>query len=527
MFDEPSNESLSKEYIEKNFGYLKDAKNQPLAGETIATGALSSPAVLQAIAEINSTEFSIGKLDAKTLKAKYQEQLSNFEAVRRPALEREGQPAVVIDQLREIYTVRANVSMWELEQAVKELGFLDGKELRVTKRSLESFPVWKVLGLPSPMNTDLINPAGAVAPKSNEEYAAENVRLLRGARGLATALQKGLSEEQYNHLFAQLETKVVSPARAAELLQKVEQFRASLPSKKLSRSELKSTVAPFLDSLAPPEREYLLKLSGASKEVAIATTSSLPEKYEPEEFRGRVAEVSKKLKAQNPGLAPRVERLEQAVEFILKPENQRKLRLLDLLGRVELSKTEQEQLLAPFADKSLDDALLNDVQNAHPIAERLWGDRMAWMASDNVNYTKHYEDVSDNGLFKDSHDVDQVKLKKVESKRYDAPILGPYPFNSGIEEVIHWKLQLLAEKFLGFDLSTDLGIAQFDSFVHNYEVSPGEDTLDRVHGYPPPLHTYDELPIIKFDGWDEADVPEDYPEYVAQQQAAAKAKPVH
>jgi len=154
MFDEKNTETLSKEYIEKNWGYLKDAKNKPVAGQSIATGAYNSPAFLQAVAEINGTEFNVGKLDAKQLKAKYQEQLSNFEAVRRPALEKEGQPALVIDQLREIYTLRANVSLWEVERAVAELGFLDGRnDLRATKRALESHPVWKVLGMLAPTDT--------------------------------------------------------------------------------------------------------------------------------------------------------------------------------------------------------------------------------------------------------------------------------------------------------------------------------------------------------------------------------------
>jgi hypothetical protein len=374
---------------------------------------------------------------------------------------------------------------------------------------------------------DRIRHAGKVF-KSNAELAEENVLLFRGARGLANALRDGLSEEQYTHLFSVLEKKFVTPERAQELLVKAEEFRNSLPSRKLNRQELKDIVGPFLQSLKPAERKYLLKLQGTSQEVALALSASYPDKYEPQAFKDRVFSVSKKLKEKDPSQAANLNRLEAAVELILKPENQRKLRLLDLLNRVELTSDEKAELLAPFTDKANDDALLNDVLNAHPIAERLWGDRSLMIASDNLHYTKHYEDLDDNGLFKDEHHVNQDVLAKLREKRFAAPIMGPYPFNSGIEEIMHWKLQYLAEKFLGFDLTSDLGIAQFDSFVHNFEVSPGEETLDRVHGYPPPHHTYDELPIIKFDGWDEADVPEDYPEYAAQQQASkGAARPAH
>jgi len=50
----------------------------------------------------------------------------------------------------------------------------------------------------------------------------------------------------------------------------------------------------------------------------------------------------------------------------------------------------------------------------------------------------------------------------------------------------------------------------FDHLVHTYDISPGEDTLERTHPSPPDPHTYEELPIIKFDGWEECD--EEQPE---------------
>jgi len=340
-------------------------------------------------------------------------------------------------------------------------------------------------------------------------------------------MREGLSEEQYKHLFSVLEEKLVTPERAQELLVKAEEFRNSLLSKKLTKQDLKDIVAPFLESLKPAERRYLLKLQGTTQEVALALSASYPDKYEPEAFKERVASVSKELKEKDPKQTEHLERLEQAVELILKPENQRKLRLLDLLNRVELSTEEKANLLAPFTDKTDDDAVLNDVLNAHPVAELLWGNRSRIIASDNIHYTKHYEHLDSNDLYKEEGYYNQQKVAKIKEENFDAPILGPYPFNTGIEEIMHWKLQYLAEYYLGFDLASDLGIAQFDSFVHNFEVSPGEETLDRVHGYPPPHHTYDELPIIKFDGWDEADVPEDYPEYVAQQSAKGAARPAH
>jgi len=64
------------------------------------------------------------------------------------------------------------------------------------------------------------------------------------------------------------------------------------------------------------------------------------------------------------------------------------------------------------------------------------------------------------------------------------------------------KLERLAREFYQFDLDTDLGIASFDILCRTFDISPGELTLERTHGYPPEWHTYEELPIIKFDGYD-------------------------
>jgi len=33
--------------------------------------------------------------------------------------------------------------------------------------------------------------------------------------------------------------------------------------------------------------------------------------------------------------------------------------------------------------------------------------------------------------------------------------------------------------------------------LENFNVSPGSSTLDWVHNYPPPVHTYEEIPIVK------------------------------
>jgi len=78
-------------------------------------------------------------------------------------------------------------------------------------------------------------------------------------------------------------------------------------------------------------------------------------------------------------------------------------------------------------------------------------------------------------------------------------------FASAQEMIFHMKLYRLAQDFYGLDLNTELGLMTFENMCHTYDISPGEDTLERCHTYPPDAHTYIELPVIKYDGWEYSD----------------------
>jgi len=277
--------------------------------------------------------------------------------------------------------------------------------------------------------------------------------------------------------------------------------------------------------MGTPQHQHMKELVAADrlhdKVTALSFAASTSEQPKPEVFLASLDKAVRAASAKAPEKKKRYEALQQLLIHVGKPETQRKLRLVNILAQSPLSEKAHEELVAPFADQNDNDALLNDVLNAHPLAARLWGNRVAWLAAPNLNYTKHYEEFGSTGLFPDVSAHPAYK-EAIDSPTADAPALGPYPFNSGLEEIQHLKMLQLA-KLMGFDLQSDIGVASFDSFIHNYEVSPGELTLDRVWSYPPPLHTYDELPILKFYGWDEADVPEDYEDYLHEK---GVAKPV-
>jgi hypothetical protein len=61
----------------------------------------------------------------------------------------------------------------------------------------------------------------------------------------------------------------------------------------------------------------------------------------------------------------------------------------------------------------------------------------------------------------------------------------------------------LMASYYGIDMTSEEGMAMVDQLVHNYDISSGETTLDRSQAVAMPMHSFDELPIMKYDGWDD------------------------
>jgi hypothetical protein len=171
------------------------------------------------------------------------------------------------------------------------------------------------------------------------------------------------------------------------------------------------------------------------------------------------------------------------------------------LLRSDLTPVQERDMLAFFETKDgASDALLNDVLNAHPIAAKLLGDRLQVFFRDFVSYSENYKEGAET-LFPDISTDPLFEKGWKKDPHFESPTPNHPPFNSPIEEVYQWKLERLAQLF-NFDLSTPLGLSQFEILTHSYDLSPGEPTLERTHSYPSFYHTYEELPIIKYDGYD-------------------------
>lgn len=200
------------------------------------------------------------------------------------------------------------------------------------------------------------------------------------------------------------------------------------------------------------------------------------------------------------------DKFKSALTAFFAPDVQGDIELLSLLRGAELSERKLEDIFSIFRNPndSTDQDLLMDAINPHPVSVRLFGERIRVLSKENVHYTKNFHDGADS-VWPREGQWPKGTEEALAHDTFKAPPLPPNTFNTAQDEVFHLKLRRLATDFYGLDLETDVGLATFDQLVHTFDVSPGEETLDRTHPSPPDHHTYVELPIIKFDGWEECD----------------------
>jgi len=192
------------------------------------------------------------------------------------------------------------------------------------------------------------------------------------------------------------------------------------------------------------------------------------------------------------------------------PEIQSDLELLSLFKTCDLSFKQKELLLEPFLNDSslsldIDDEIMFNIANPNLIAYSLFGDRISVLCNrQHTEYEGKFVDGSDTTL------ATRTTKEEAEKKNADfldyvlkSPNFSRPPFNSGQEHLFHMKFERLLTDFYGVNFQSIEGLAVVDSIVHTYDVSPGEDNIERCHAFPIPAHTYDELPIIKYDGYDE------------------------
>jgi len=210
-------------------------------------------------------------------------------------------------------------------------------------------------------------------------------------------------------------------------------------------------------------------------------------------------------------------KLKQATDFFLSPAIQKDLEILTLLRTSDLSFKQKDEFLQIFGNNPalqtsapVEDRVLLDVLHPHVLTEYLFGKSFYNMlARDNREYTKYFTDGSDS-IIKHDHELDGnskvVHDNFMESDALVSPRFGNSFFGCGQDHVNHLKMLRLLQDYYGIDLNTEEGMATVDQLVHTYDISPGELTLERSQAIPMPAHTFDELPLMKFDGWEDSDV---------------------
>jgi len=205
--------------------------------------------------------------------------------------------------------------------------------------------------------------------------------------------------------------------------------------------------------------------------------------------------------------------LKAAIDWLVTKEVQQDLELLQHLHSVPLTPRQQFELLAIFGSQrdlipDIDVDVLYDVVNPHYIAYALFADRIsAFTARNQIDYSTKFVDGSDTTWANWATEQEsESKFSKILDYFLKSPSF-PQGFNSGQEELFHMKFCRLMEDYYDIDLDTIEGLATVDDLVHTFDVSPGEETLERCHAFPIPEHTYDELPIIKYDGYDDCIMP--------------------
>jgi len=148
-----------------------------------------------------------------------------------------------------------------------------------------------------------------------------------------------------------------------------------------------------------------------------------------------------------------------------------------------------------FADKSAPpqyDELSQRMQKTNLIGTSLWGTYLPALRTDLIQYTKHYHEAPRTRLLELEKLPNNLTLQDVVRKAETEPDEE----NTADEEIMDLRLERLS-RWYGMDLEDENDAVRFGVFMHEFDLSPGERTLDWCMDSAPPPHTFEELAIIK------------------------------
>jgi len=184
-----------------------------------------------------------------------------------------------------------------------------------------------------------------------------------------------------------------------------------------------------------------------------------------------------------------VDRLRNAL--VNKPKE---IEVFEMISRANPTETQLDAILNVFAEKLTPDLEESNrrLQLNNPIGNTLWGTYISALSNPVVEYTEHYNEASHQRvrdlekLPEGINMIDIIRAAETNTIRH----------NTSDEEILDGRLDRLAGWY-GLDLRNPEDSIKFDLFLHEFDVSPGERTLDNVMDYPAIPHTYEELPVTK------------------------------
>lgn len=545
--------------LQASYGHLLNPENNPDVDWT--EQFLSNTSVLECLAEFCSTEFHVPQPpEASVLKAKYREQYVDFVCVKAPAMAKAGVSQIILHKLRDVYKMRSLISLEEIERCVGAVfgilsqGSTDPTTWRVTFNGSDNAPLWRAFvprlwGLGDKLpHTDYrsVDQYFGKYPATNEEEAATNVAIFRGARGFMAAVSRGLTDEERRkiksiilrnplddglddqtraHIDSLVNELYEMPKEGSAFEKRAKDIWNSLESETDAIQQLyfyrqytaRYPVPEHMFNVALEKKDYKAEdsdivLKEGEDYFSSPEAAAAKRKADREEFLKTVLELHNNVvKSGNKDDIALSLRMKEAVDAVLETNVQADLEIMHLLETTHITDRRKAEIAAIFAPASdpASDELLNEVLNPHPIATKLFGTRVKYMCLERPVYTEEFNTGNETIMRREKDWVDSPILKTTDFSNPSLIIANDDGFNSGQDELTHLKLIRLADSFLGINLASDSGVFEFENFVHTFDISPGEATLERTTTSPAPHHTFAELPIIKFDGWEDADeVPE-------------------
>jgi len=275
--------------------------------------------------------------------------------------------------------------------------------------------------------------------------------LISGINGLVKALDGGFSKEQID------KTKQILGSDSGEILQ-------------LDRPKTVITLGN-----PNPQRRELLK-QGKFEEAY-----PIPDDF-PAELEGDLQDF-----------------MSHQIEFWSNPNAEQFLELTQLVANSDDLNTEKtEQVFNIFSDKNIkdDETYIKRITLNNPIGEALLGNNLVALSVPGVTYSEDYHETSGMRLrTEDPADAPDRKGWNPTTAIFNGNV-GFCNTNVAAEQIMNLKIERLVA-FYGLNLNNDIDLIRWNIFMDSHEISPGEHGLDWVLDFPPPEHTFEELPIVK------------------------------